>query len=326
MRYIDLPEPGDATAMRLNNTDAPQLKAGEVLIKVTAAGVNRPDIVQRQGFYPVPANASKIMGLEVAGEITAIADDVDQWQVGDKVCALCNGGGYAEFVCVPASQCLPIPEGFSDIQAAALPETFFTVWTNVFDRGQLKKGETLLVHGGSSGIGTSAIQMAKAMGATVYITAGSDEKCQACLDLGADVAINYKQKDFAEEINNITDGKGVDVILDMVAGDYVEKNIAIAAEEGRIVHIAGLNGFEAKVNIALIMFKRLQISGSTLRPRTAQVKAQIAKDLREHIWPLLDKGTIKPLIAKTFDLAEVGAAHQLMESDGLIGKIVLKVS
>ncbi|WP_250657974.1 NAD(P)H-quinone oxidoreductase [Alkalimarinus coralli] len=326
MKFIDITEFGAPEVLFTNTTPPPHPGDNEVQIRVIAAGVNRPDVVQRQGLYPAPAGASPILGLEVAGEIIALGDKVDSWSIGDHVCALTNGGGYAEQVCAPASQCMPIPKNLSFVEAAALPETFFTVWSNVFDRCGLKQGETLLVHGGSSGIGTTAIQMAKALGASVFTTAGSETKCDACLELGADLAINYHESDFVDVIKEATAGKGVDVILDMVGGEYISKNLKVAAMDGRIVNIAYLQGPVVKTNFLPIMLKRLTLTGSTLRPQTEQQKAAIAKNLKEKVWPLIESGAIKPVIAKTFQLEEAASAHQLMESNQHIGKIVLKVS
>lgn len=323
MRYIDIPEFGAPEVLCVKEGERPSPAANEVLIRVRAAGVNRPDVIQRQGFYPAPPGASPVPGLEVAGEVIAVGDSVTTWQPGDQVCALTNGGGYAEFAVAPAGQCLPVPEGLTMVDAAALPETFFTVWSNVFDRAALKPGERFLVHGGSSGIGTTAIQMAKAWGAEVFTTAGNEAKCQACRDLGADLAINYRETDFLEALKTHTEGKGVDVILDMVGGDYIQKNISLAAKEGRIVNIAFLAGPSAKVNFLPVMLKRLHISGSTLRPQSDEAKAAIAQALHEHFWPKLASGSIKPLIAETFPLAEAAKAHALMESNAHIGKIVL---
>ena len=325
MRYIDLPQPGPAAAMTLSGGPIPDCAGDEVLIRVHAAGVNRPDVLQRRGDYPPPQGASPILGLEAAGEIVGIGDQVGQWQVGDRVCALCNGGAYAEYVSVPAGQCLPVPAGLSMVEAATLPETFFTVWHNVVQRAQLKAGESLLVHGGSSGIGVTAIQVAKALGATVYITAGSEEKCRACIALGADHAINYRQTDFVNHIKTHTEGAGVDVILDMVGGDYIAKNIRCAAMDGRIVNIAFLQGSTAEINFMPVMLKRLTLSGSTLRPRSSAFKAEIAAQLREQIWPLIESGDIRPFLSRTFPLEEVAAAHEFMESNRHIGKIALEV-
>ena len=277
-------------------------------------------------MYPVPASASPIPGLEVCGEVVACGERTAKFRKGEQICALVNGGGYAEFVAVPEGQCLPVPSGLNAVEAAALPETFFTVWTNVFDRGALKSGETFLVHGGSSGIGTTAIQLAKARGARVFTTAGSSEKCIACQDLGADLAVNYREQDFVEEIKKATDGRGVDVILDMVGGDYVPRNVELAALNGRIVIIASLRGRQADLNIGPIMLKCLVLTGSVLRPRTDAEKAAIAASLQEHAWPLIEAGKVKPVIHSVFPLAEAAKAHALMESSEHIGKIVLNLN
>jgi len=325
MRYIDMDAPGDPEVLRLKAGDAPQLREDEVLIQVAAAGVNRPDIFQRQGSYPPPPGATPILGLEVSGKIAAVGKGADKQQVGDRVCALTNGGGYAEFVAVPATQCLPVPAGLSLVEAAALPETCFTVWSNVFDRARLQAGETFLVHGGAGGIGTTAIQMARAARARVFATAGSDEKCRACESLGAEKAVNYHQQDFVEVLKAATDGRGIDVILDMVGGDYIFRNIKLAAADGRIVQIAFLKGSKVEVNFMPVMLKRLILTGSTLRPRSAAIKASIAESLRTRVWPKIEAGEIRPQIAATFPLAEAAAAHRLMESNAPIGKIVLTI-
>lgn len=325
MRYIDMDEPGGPEVLHIKAGDLPQLREKEVLIQVAAAGVNRPDVFQRRGMYPPPPGATPILGLEVAGEIAAAGRGVDSWQVGDKVCALTNGGGYAQLVAAPAAQCLPIPAGLTFIQAAALPETCFTVWSNIFDRAGLQAGETFLVHGGAGGIGTTAIQMARAAQARVFATAGSDEKCRACQALGAEIAVNYHQQDFVEVLKAATDGRGVDVILDMVGGDYIPRNIKLAAVDGRIVQIAFLKGSKVEVNFMPVMLKRLTLTGSTLRPQPASVKAAIAQSLRTRVWPRIEAGAIRPLIAATFPLAEAAAAHRLMESGAHIGKIVLTI-
>jgi NADPH:quinone reductase len=303
----------------------PNVRPGEVLIEVEYAGVNRPDVAQRDGSYPPPPGASPIIGLEIAGRIAAVAADVTQWKLGDAVCALTPGGGYAQYCAVPAPHCLPIPRGLSMAEAAAIPETYFTVWTNVFDRGRLKSGESFLVHGGTSGIGVTAIQLAKAFGATVYATVGSDEKVAACKQFGADVVFNYKTQDWAKELFTVTEKRGVDVILDMVAGEYTNKNLRSLASNGRLVQIAFLQGNKVEIDLAPIMMKRLIVTGSTLRPRTIPEKAAIAQSLLQNVWPLLEKNVAKPSIYKTFAFAEVVAAHQLMESSQHIGKIVLKV-
>ena len=325
MRYVDLPEFGDAGLMRLAESERPAPAAKEVLIRVIAAGVNRPDVIQRQGFYPAPPGASPVLGLEVAGEIAAVGADVSEWQVGDRVCALVNGGGYAEYALAPAAQCLPVPPGLDMVQAAALPETFFTVWSNVFQRCNLQAGETLLVHGGASGIGTTAIQLACAFGARVFATVGSDEKAAACEQLGAELAINYRCDDFYSVLKERLGKRGVDVTLDIVGGEYIEKNIKLAAVEGRIVNIAFLQGSVAEVNFMPMMLKRLTLTGSTLRPQSGSEKAAIAKLLLEKVWPLLEAGKIVPVIAATFGLEQVADAHRLMESNQVIGKIVLRV-
>ena len=323
MRFIDLPKTGGVACLTLTQGPTPQAAAGELLIAVRAAGVNRPDIVQRLGLYPAPQGHSPILGLEVAGTVAAIGAGVSGWAVGDEVCALTNGGGYAEWVNVPAGQCLPKPKSLSFVQAAAVPETFFTVWGNVFNRAALRAGETLLIHGGSSGIGTTAIQLAKARGASVFVTAGSAAKCEACLALGADLAINYREQDFVAEVMAATDGRGVDVILDMVGGDYVAKNIALAAMEGRIVNIAFLQGPQVTINLMPVMLKRLVMTGSTLRAQSDVAKAALADALKTAVWPLLESGKIVPQIAAQFPIAEVAEAHRLMESSAHIGKIVL---
>jgi putative PIG3 family NAD(P)H quinone oxidoreductase len=301
----------------------PRPGPGEVLIEVAAAGVNRPDVLQRQGGYKPPPGASDIPGLEVAGLIAGLGEGVSGWRMGDPVTALVAGGGYAEFCTAPVPQCLPVPKGLDAVQAAALPETFFTVWTNVFDRGRLKSGESFLVHGGSSGIGTTAIQLAHAFGARVFTTAGSPEKCAACLKLGAERAIDHRREDFVAVIEAATGGKGVDVILDMVGGGYINRNLRILALEGRLVQIAFLEGGKAEIDFGQIMMRRQTITGSTLRPRSVAEKGAIAQSLREKVWPLLDSGRVAPVMYKIFPLAEAAEAHRLMESSRHIGKIVL---
>jgi len=323
MQFIDITEPGAPDVLQLANGPLPEVRSAEVLIKVMAAGVNRPDVLQRMGMYPVPPTASPIPGLEVCGEVVEIGDGASKLSVGERICALVNGGGYAEYVAVPEGQCLPVPAGLSAIEAAALPETFFTVWTNVFDRGALKTGESFLVHGGSSGIGTTAIQLAKARGARVFTTAGSKEKCAACEELGADLAVNYREQDFVEVIGEATGGKGVDVILDMVGGDYVPRNVELAALHGRVVIIASLRGRQADLNIGPIMLKCLVVTGSVLRPRSNEEKAAIAASLYEHAWPLIESGKVKPVIDTVFPFKDVARAHELMESSQHIGKIIL---
>jgi len=323
MRFVDITEPGGPEVLHLARGPVPEAGPGQLLIRVSAAGVNRPDVLQRKGMYPVPASASRIPGLEVCGQVAAVGDGATKFKNGDQICALVNGGGYAEYAAVPEGQCLPVPDGLNVVEAAALPETFFTVWTNVFDRGDLKAGENFLVHGGSSGIGTTAIQLAKVRGATVFTTAGSKEKCSACEDLGADLAVNYREQDFVEVIREATDGRGVDVVLDMVGGDYVARNIELAALNGRIVIIASLGGRQADLNIGPIMMKCLVVTGSVLRPRSDAEKAAIAASLQEHAWPLIEAGKVKPVIHSVFPLKDVAKAHALMESSEHIGKIVL---
>ncbi len=323
MTAIEIREPGGPEVLAPITRPVPQPGDGEVLIKVAAAGVNRPDCLQRGGNYPPPPGASDIPGLEVAGEVVALGKGVSDLKVGDKVCALVTGGGYAEYCAAPAPQCLPLPKGYSMAQAAALPETFFTVWVNVFVRTALKPGESLLVHGGTSGIGTTAIQLAKTLGSRVFATAGSAEKVKACEDLGAERGINYREEDFVAVVKELTGGKGVDVILDMVAGDYIPRDIKALAEDGRLNFIAFLGGPKAEVNFAAVMMKRLTITGSTLRARPVEVKAALAADLKEKVWPLLDAGKIAPVMAASFPLAEAAQAHALMESSSHIGKIVL---
>ncbi len=323
MKVIEISEAGGPEVLKPAERPVPQPGEGEVLIKVAAAGVNRPDCLQRQGSYPPPPGASDIPGLEIAGEVVALGAGVTAPRIGDKVCALVTGGGYAEYCPAPAPQCLPIPKGYSLEQAAALPETFFTVWVNVFDRSALKPGESFLVHGGTSGIGTTAIQLAKAFGCTVFATAGSPEKVKACAELGADRAINYREEDFVEVVKEATGGKGVDVILDMVGGSYIPRDIKAMAPDGRLSFIAFLGGPKAEVNFTAVMMKRLTITGSTLRARSVAVKAALAEALKEKVWPLLDQGKIAPVMAASFPLAEAAKAHELMESSSHIGKIVL---
>jgi NADPH2:quinone reductase len=324
MKAIIITQPGGPEVLQIAERPIPQPKPGEVLVKVAAAGVNRPDVSQRKGNYPPPPGASvDIPGLEIAGTITKTGAGVTRWKVGDKVCALTIGAGYAEYCVVPAGQCLPVPENLSFAEAASLPETFFTVWSNVFDRAQLQKGESLLVHGGSSGIGVAAIQMVKAMGNTVYVTAGSAEKCRFCKTLGADKAINYKTESFKEVIKQITKGAGVDVILDMIGGDYTPGNLECLADEGRLVMINMMKGKDVSVDLAQVMRKRLTITGSMLRSRDVAFKTAIAQKLEKYIWPLLASGEIKPVIYRTFAAEEAAEAHRLMESSEHMGKIVL---
>ncbi|WP_341905792.1 NAD(P)H-quinone oxidoreductase [Polaromonas sp. YR568] len=326
MRAVEITSYGAPDVLRLGDRPAPVEGTGEVLIRVSASGVNRPDVLQRTGNYPVPPGASDIPGLEVAGVIVsgdAQAMAAAGFSVGDRVCALVAGGGYAELCVAPVGQCLPVPARLSDVEAASLPETFFTVWSNVFERACLQKGETLLIQGGSSGIGVTAIQLAKAMGATVIVTAGSDAKCAACLALGADHAINYKTTDFAAEVQKLTGGKGVNVILDMVAGSYVAREVESLAEDGRLVIIAVQGGVKAEFNAGLVLRRRLTVTGSTLRPRPLAFKTAIAQALKQHVWPLIASGTIKPVIHSTFAAVDAAQAHTLMESNQNVGKIVL---
>ncbi|MCW9034384.1 MAG: NAD(P)H-quinone oxidoreductase [Rhodospirillales bacterium] len=325
MNCIEITEPGAPEVLKETSRPMPTPSAGEVLIKVVVAGVNRPDVLQRQGGYPPPPGASDLPGLEIAGEIIALGEDVDSFAIGDEVCALVTGGGYAEYCSAPALQCLPVPKGLSLFEAAALPETFFTVWTNLYQRANLQAGETLLVHGGSSGIGTTALQMASALGARVITTAGNAEKCDACLQLGAERTVNYKEEDYVEAVKEFTDGKGVNVVLDMVGGDYLPKNIKCLAQDGRHVNIAFLQGSKVELNFMPIMLKRLTLTGSTLRARPVEVKAQIAEELKETVWPLLESGKIKPVIHSVFPLSKASEAHKLMESSQHIGKILLEV-
>ena len=325
MNCIEIPEPGGPEALKTTSRSVPTPAPSEVLIRVEVAGINRPDCIQRQGNYAPPPGTTDIPGLEVSGEIVAVGVDIKNWSVGDKVAALVAGGGYAEYVAAPFQQCLPIPNGLSMIEAAALPETFFTVWTNVFERGALKKGETLMIHGGSSGIGTTAIQIASQMGARVITTAGSADKCQACADLGAERTVNYREEDFVEAAREFGDGKGVDVILDMVGGDYIAKNIKSLAPDGRLVQIAFLQGSKVDINFMSVMLKRLTFTGSTLRPQSIERKGEIAAALIENVWPLISSGKIKPVIYKTFALNQVAEGHALMESSQHIGKIMLKI-
>ena len=326
MTYVHANGAGDPSVLGLATGSVPQPKPDEVLIRVQAAGVNRPDIAQRQGSYPPPPGASPILGLEVAGEVVAAGDRVTTLSIGDRVCALTNGGGYAQYCTAPATQCLPWPTGYDAIRAGALPETAFTVWANLFQHGRLTKGETALIHGGSSGIGVTAIQFAHAFGARVFVTAGSDEKCTACLKLGADAAINYRTHDFADEVKALTEGSGVDVVLDMVGAPYMARNIRSLGMDGRLVMIAFLQGSKApEFDFLPVMLRRLTITGSTMRPRTTAQKGAIAAELRTKVWPLLDAGQCAPPIHATFPMIRAAEAHQLMESSQHIGKIVLSV-
>lgn len=325
MRAIEITQPGPADVLRLCERDMPVPKAGEVLIKVHAAGVNRPDVVQRTGHYPVPPGASDLPGLELAGEIVGGDLNGSSFKLGDIVCALVQGGGYAEYCTAPIPQCLPVPKGLSVLEAASLPETYFTVWSNVFDRAHLSAGETLLVQGGTSGIGVAAIQIATALGHKVLATAGTEEKCRKCEEFGAVRGINYRDEDFAEVAKSMTDGKGVDVILDMVAGDYIGREINCLADDGRLAVIALLGGVRGSLDLAQLLRRRLTITGSTLRPRSIAFKAAIAQNLQKHVWPLLESGKFKPVIHQVFDLADAKDAHILMESSQHVGKIMLKV-
>lgn len=323
MTAIEITEPGGPEVLQPVSRPVPSPAAGEVLIKVLGAGINRPDVFQRKGAYPAPPGASDIPGLEVSGTIAALGAGVTSWQEGDAVCALVAGGGYAEYCVAPIEQVLPIPSGMEVADAAALPETFFTVWTNVFDRAALQPGESLLIHGGSSGIGTTAIQLAKNLGSTVYATAGSPEKCALCEKLGATKAINYRDEDFEEVLKAATNKGGVDVILDMVGGDYVAKNIRLLAPEGRLVFIAFLKGSKAEVDFNRVMRHRLKIMGSTLRPQSVAAKGKIAGHLKQTVWPLLDSGVVQPIIDSRFPLSDAAGAHALMESSAHMGKILL---
>ena len=325
MHYIDLGKGGPASCMQIRQGLLPQLKSGEVLIEVAYAGVNRPDVFQRMGAYPPPADASPILGLEVAGSIAAKSDDVTNWQIGEAVCALTPGGGYAEYCTVPASHCLPIPEGLSLACAAALPENYFTVWSNIFERGGLKAGENFLAHGGAGGIGYTAIQLAKAFGAKVFTTVSGDDQIGAVKKLGADVALDYKVQDWAQEIANIVGMQGIDCILDFVGGPYIQKNLKLLARNGRLVQIAFLQGAKAELDCLPILIKNLTFTGSMLRPRSIAEKAAIAQALLANVWPLFAAGKLSVLISAEFPLAEAAKAHELMESSGHIGKIVLKV-
>jgi putative PIG3 family NAD(P)H quinone oxidoreductase len=325
MRAIEISKAGGPEVLQLTKRAVPTPGPGEILIRMEAAGVNRPDAAQRAGTYAPPPGASDLPGLEGAGVVAAIGSGVSRWAVGDAVCALLPGGGYAEYCTTNQHHALAIPEGMNMVNAAALCETYFTVWTNVFLRGGLTGGEIFLVHGGTSGIGTTAIQLARAFGARVFTTAGSNEKCGICTELGAELAINYKEQDYVEAVRQATGGRGVDLILDMVGGDYIARNIKVLAIDGRLVMIAFLGGPKADINFAQVMMKRLTITGSTLRPQSDQAKAEIAQDLRENVWPLLDAGKIAPVMDSTFNLADASDAHRRLDSPGHVGKIVLKV-
>ena len=323
MIAIAISSPGGPEVLQPRPHPVPGVSAGDVLIRVAAAGVNRPDLLQRQGKYAPPPGAPDTPGLEVAGTLVAIGASVAGWTVGDHVCALVAGGGYAEYCVAPAVQCLPVPRGFSMVEAAAIPETFFTVWTNVFDRGRLQAGETILIHGGASGIGTTAVMLARAFGATVYATAGTPEKCAACERLGATRAINYRTEDFLEVVRAATTGAGVDLVLDMVGGDYVSRNLEVLAVEGRLVQIAFLRGGRVEVNLAPLMQKRLTFTGSTLRPRTPPEKGAIARALHQHVWPRFERRELRPVIHATFPLERASEAHAMLEAGEHVGKIVL---
>lgn len=326
MRFVDLPSFGAPEVMKISAGPIPLPGEGQILVRAQAIGVNRPDVAQRQGIYPPPRDASPILGLEVAGEVAAIGPGVAGYSIGDLVCGLANGGAYAEYCLLPAGQVLPFPKGYDAVKAAALPETFFTVWANLFQMAGLTEGESVLIHGGSSGIGTTAIQLARAFGAEVYATAGSQEKCDACVKLGAKRAINYKTEDFAEVIKAETGGQGVDIVLDMIGAAYFDKNIASLAKDGCLSIIAFLGGAMAeKVNLTPIMVKRLTVTGSTMRPRTAEEKRAIRDDLLSQVWPLLETGKLAPVIHKTFAFEDVVEAHKLMETSGHIGKIMLRL-
>jgi putative PIG3 family NAD(P)H quinone oxidoreductase len=323
VRCVEIVQPGGPEVLRLAERPDPVAGPGDVLIDVAAAGVNRPDVLQRSGSYPPPPGASDLPGLEVAGRISALGEGVTTLAVGDAVCALVNGGGYASKCLAPAPQCLPIPAGLDVVAAAAIPETFFTVWTNVFERGHLQAGETALFHGGTSGIGTTAIQLAAARGARAIVTAGSDAKCQACVALGAEYAINYKTTDFVAAVREHTSGRGVDLVLDIMGGSYVPRNLSVLAVEGRLVQIGLLEGATASIDMWRILGRRLTVTGSTLRPRSVEEKGRIAGALQREVWPLVEAGRVRPPVAATFPLAEAAAAHRLMESSAHIGKIVL---
>jgi NADPH2:quinone reductase len=324
MLAVEIAEPGGAEVLRPVERPVPHLHPGEVLIRVEAAGVNRPDIMQRQGKYPPPPGASEIPGLEVAGTIVDV-NAAERWQVGDHVCALVAGGGYAECCAAPGWQCLPIPRGLDAVAAAAIPEAFFTVWTNLFQRGNLQGGERVLVHGGTSGIGSTAIQLARAFGAIVYATAGTDEKCEACRHLGASDAINYRTRDFVEAVRELTAGEGVDVILDIIGGDYLPRNIECLRLHGRLLQVGLMGGAKSHINLRAVLQNRLTITGSTLRPRRVEEKAAIARELEANVWPLLERGEVRPAVHATFPLREAAAAHRLLESGEVVGKIVLTV-
>jgi putative PIG3 family NAD(P)H quinone oxidoreductase len=325
MIAIEIREPGGPDVLVPVERPMPAVGAGDVLIRVAAAGVNRPDVMQRQGEYPPPPGASDIPGLEVVGTVEAVADDVVNWRVGDRVCALVSGGGYAEYCVAPAPQCLPVPRGIDFAHAAAIPETTFTVWTNVFERGRLVRGESILIQGGSGGIGTTAIQLAHAFGARVFATAGSAEKCAACESLGAEHAINYRETDFVEAVKDATGGRGVDVVLDMVAGDYLQRNIDALAVDGRLVMIGRQRGGKSELDVMSVLRRRLTLTGSTLRARSVAEKGAIARAVHQHVWPLFESGTVRVIVHQTFPLRDAAAAHRVMESSTHIGKLMLLV-
>lgn len=325
MRVIEMTAPGGPEVLAVGERPAPAIGAGEVLVRVAAAGVNRADTMQRRGNYPPPPGASDVLGLEVSGTVAAVGGAVSGWAVGDPVCALLAGGGYAEYCAAPAPQCLPPPAGIELVDAAALPEVAMTVWTNVFDRAALRPGETLLVHGGSSGVGTLAIQLAAAFGSRVFVTAGSAEKCAACAALGAEAAVNYKEADFVEEVRAATDGRGVDVILDMVGQRYLQRNLDLLKPEGRLVVIGLMSGAAAEMDLATLMTRRLTVTGSTLRARSVEQKGAVAAAVRERVWPLVEAGRVRPVVHRRFPLAQAGAAHRLMESSTHVGKLLLVV-
>ncbi|WP_124080350.1 NAD(P)H-quinone oxidoreductase [Pigmentiphaga humi] len=325
MIAIEITQPGGPEVLKPAERPMPSAGKGEILIKVAAAGVNRPDVAQRQGTYPPPPGASDLPGLEVAGTVAAVGEGAQGFAVGDEVCALVNGGGYAEYCAVPATQALPIPKGLSMVEAAGIPETYFTVWSNVFMRGRLAQGESLLVHGGASGIGTTAIQLAKALGNPVYATVGSDDRVAAVEQLGATAGINYKSQDFVEEVARLTDKRGVDVVLDMVAGDYVNRDLQCMADDGRIVIIALLGGAKGQIDFNRVLRRRQTITGSTLRPRSAEFKGEVAQQLKQHVWPLIEAGRLKPVVHATFPLKDAAKAHAMMEAGEHVGKIVLTV-
>ena len=325
MRFIDAVRPGGPEVLQLSSGPLPAVRDGEVLIRVQAAGVNRVDCQQRSGTYAPPPGASNVLGVEVAGEVVATGDGVATFHIGNRVCALVDSGGYAEYCAAPARQCLPWPSRYDAVQAAALPETYFTVWANLFSTGCLKPGETLLVHGGTSGIGTTAIQLARERGVRVFATAGSAEKCAACVRLGAEAAINYKIEDFVARIRELTAKRGVDVVLDIVGGDYLQRNIDCLAMHGRLLQVGLIGGAKAQINLNPILQRRLTLTGSTLRPRSAEEKGALARELEAHVWPLLEAGTVRPVVSKTFPLEEAAEAHRLLEAGQVIGKLVLEV-